>query len=506
MSRGRTQTAWASLDALITVGTLGDLSDGQLLDYFERSRGATGQEAFRILVERHGAMVLGVCRSLMRDPHEAEDAFQATFLVLVRRSGSIRGRETIAPWLYGVASRVARRAKIRWARRRRREVATDVNIASPGGPAAESSGSEQPLYEEIRQLPESLRVPLILCCLEGQSYDLAARRLGVRESTLRGRLHRARQRLEVRLKRRGLLAPLAARLAEPGGLVLPALPTSLIVSTTEFATRWLTVSGLLAGARIVPESIAALARGALHAMVFQTAKVCGLATMLCVGLVGTLVVAQQEKSPKLEPPSYYPPPGAPRRDMTTPEEVRRAKGEWQQALEEIKGRQREAEERRRRGIDERKRNEIEQLRRVGAEQQRQRILDMLDVEVKLDLPRDATLGAFLKAVKSATSQAKPPGLPIYVDRTGLEKVAGKTLESPVDCLDIRSGKVGFLLRQALGQLHLSYVVRDGFVMISSREEIIEQRLDELDRKFDRILAALGRLESTKPERPSEGPR
>jgi RNA polymerase sigma factor (sigma-70 family) len=268
MDRGRTQTAWESLNTLLTAGTLGALSDSQLLDHFHRDHDATGQEAFRILVERHGAMVLGICRDLVRDPHEAEDAFQATFLVLVRRAASIRRRETIAPWLYGVAYRVARRARARSARRRKREVAIEVDLASPDRPAPELSGADQALQEEIRLLPASLRAPLILCCLEGQSYAQAARRLGMRESTLRGRLHRARRRLEARLRRRGLLALVAGRLADPGGLAPPPLPSSLIESTTQFAARWSSVSGLLAGAGTMPEPIADLARGAVHAMLF----------------------------------------------------------------------------------------------------------------------------------------------------------------------------------------------------------------------------------------------
>ena len=94
MEPGRTQAAWRALDTLLTVGTLGSMSDGQLLDCFRTNRDAGGQEAFRILVERHGPMVLGLCRSLVEDPHEAEDAFQATFLVLVRKAESIRKRET----------------------------------------------------------------------------------------------------------------------------------------------------------------------------------------------------------------------------------------------------------------------------------------------------------------------------------------------------------------------------------------------------------------------------
>ena len=175
MEQSRTQAAWSSLDTLLTAGTLGSLSDGQLLDHFRSGRDAAGQEAFRILVERHGVMVLALCRSLVRDPHEAEDAFQATFLVLVRRADSIRQRETIGPWLYGVTRRVARRVQIRSARRRKREVAADIDLPAGGGSQAEAPGTDQAVHEEIRRLPESLRAPLILCCLEGQSYDLAAR-------------------------------------------------------------------------------------------------------------------------------------------------------------------------------------------------------------------------------------------------------------------------------------------------------------------------------------------
>ena len=111
MEPSRTQSAWRTLDTLLTVGTLGAMTDGQLLDCFRRDRDTAGQEAFRILVDRHGPMVLSLCRNLVRDPHEAEDAFQATFLILVRKAESIRKRETIGPWLYGVACRVARRSQ-----------------------------------------------------------------------------------------------------------------------------------------------------------------------------------------------------------------------------------------------------------------------------------------------------------------------------------------------------------------------------------------------------------
>src|SRR5690242_17365247 len=153
MGHGQTQPARTTLDTLLTIGSLGACTDGQLLDHFRCSRNASGQEAFRILVERHGAMVLGVCRALVRDPHEAEDAFQATFLVLVRRCESIRNRESIAPWLYGVACRVARRAQSRSARRRKREIAADVDPPARAGSDLESSATDQALQEEIRRLP-----------------------------------------------------------------------------------------------------------------------------------------------------------------------------------------------------------------------------------------------------------------------------------------------------------------------------------------------------------------
>ena len=108
-----------SLVALFDSGSLGTQSDRDLLECFQTDPGAIGQEAFRILVERHGPMVLGLCRSVVRDQHEAEDAFQATFLVLVRKAASIERRDTLGPWLHGVAAKVARRARNRLNDRRK---------------------------------------------------------------------------------------------------------------------------------------------------------------------------------------------------------------------------------------------------------------------------------------------------------------------------------------------------------------------------------------------------
>ncbi len=198
MAARRAHAIGRSLDTLFRVGTLGSLSDGELLECLTSSSDA--EEAFRAIVERHAPMVLGLCRSLVKDAHEAEDAFQATFMVLVRKAGSIRRRDTIGPWLYGVAGRIARKARARSARRGRIERPLSEELPARDDPAADCATTLNTLHEEIARLPEPLRVPLVLCCLEGMCYDTAARSLGVTEPTLRGRLHRARKRLAVQLR------------------------------------------------------------------------------------------------------------------------------------------------------------------------------------------------------------------------------------------------------------------------------------------------------------------
>jgi RNA polymerase sigma factor (sigma-70 family) len=273
------------------------MTDGELLDHFQTHRDASGQDAFRILVERHGPMVLGLCRSLLRDPHGAEDAFQATFLVLLRKAESIRKRETLGTWFSGVTYRVARRARVQSVRRRRHEVAALIELAGPPGADLDSTSTEAAIQEEIARLPQSFRAPVVLCCLEGLSYELAARRLGVSKPTLRGRLHRTRKRLAARLRGRGILVPVVARMTEPATLTVPPRLASLVESTVQLASRWSSVSGLLVGASVVPKSIAALARGVIHAMIFQTVRSSGIAVLLAAGVLGTAVVAQPGRNP-----------------------------------------------------------------------------------------------------------------------------------------------------------------------------------------------------------------
>jgi RNA polymerase sigma factor (sigma-70 family) len=460
MEPARAQSVWQTLDTLLTVGTLGAMTDGQLLDCFWSSREAAGQEAFRILVDRHGPMVLGLCRSLIRDPHEAEDAFQATFLVLVSKADSIRRRETIGPWLYGVACRVARRARNRSNRRRRREVPVIADIPIPDDPAAEARGTELAVQEEIARLPESFRAPILLCCLQGLSYDLAACRLGVSEPTFRGRLHRARKQLASRLRRRGILAPVIARVLEPTGIPLPAISSSLIESTVQFATRWSAVRGLLVGATAVPESIAALAQGVIQAMLLQSVKLFGIAAILTVGVVGTVVIAQQEKDTAAKPAA---PPVAAKDKPSSNSEPR----------------------------DRPSPQELKEKTRV--------IEQILDQPIDLGLEGDVKLDQLLKRIKEVTTRHPYKGIPIYVAPWGLQE-ADVSMETQV-VVPSKFAPGMTTLRQVLfGALHpwkLSYVVKDGFLMIDSRAAITEMRVAEVERKLDRVLDVLERLEKSK---------
>ena len=183
MEQSRTQAAWSSLDTLLTAGALGSLSDGQLLDPSVRPRrGGPGSVPHPGQAPRGDGP--GILPEPGKGPHEAEDAFQATFLVLVRRADSIRQRETIAPWLYGVTPRVARHVRIRSARRRNGK-SRRISTCRPGRRRPRPRAQTRPSTKRSVACP-SRSAPLILCCLEGQSYDLAAR-LGLREPTLRGR-------------------------------------------------------------------------------------------------------------------------------------------------------------------------------------------------------------------------------------------------------------------------------------------------------------------------------
>ncbi len=242
MVQARTTSVVRQLGTLFEGGSAAGLSDRQLIERFVSGGDSPAAEAaFAALVARHGPMVLGVCQQLLGDRHEAEDAFQAVFLVLARRARSVRDPDLLSHWLYGVALRTARKARSRLSRLRRGEEDRAVNRPEAcSAVAADQALIEreraEALHAEIDRLPASSRLPVVLCYLEGLSLAEAAGRLRCPAGTVHSRLARAREKLRRGLIRRGvaisttaLTAALAPRSASA------SIPPLLCDSTTRAA-------------------------------------------------------------------------------------------------------------------------------------------------------------------------------------------------------------------------------------------------------------------------------
>jgi RNA polymerase sigma factor (sigma-70 family) len=277
------------VDRLWEVGTTSGQSEAVLLDRFARR----GDElAFEAIVARHGPMVWAVCRRSARDPNDADDAFQATFLILARSARSIRNRERLGPWLHGVAYRVAIRA------RARQEVTKcglkGLRLVGPDSPSLEAEARERAhlLHEEIERLPGKYRDPIILCHLQGCSHEEAAERLGWPVGTVRGRLARGRDQLRDRLQRRGI-----ASIALVGDVTTPlALPETLVGPTVSAAIGF--AAGCLKAGFASARAVGWAERG-LIAMRLGTLKAPGLATLAVFVIgVGGFALARQEGTEK----------------------------------------------------------------------------------------------------------------------------------------------------------------------------------------------------------------
>jgi RNA polymerase sigma factor (sigma-70 family) len=257
---------------------LAELSDGQLLARFVALRDELAEFAFTALVRRHGPMVFRVCEQVVGDRHTAEDAFQATFLILARRAGSIHQPDLLSQWLHGVALRTAREARMQAHRRRERESSgiegTGVEpIDRTGRPDVRVICREEfeALHEEVSRLPDRYRIPVILCDLEGLTYKDAARRLGCPVGTIGVRLRRARERLRLRMTRRGL-APTAGVLASLLGAEVASLQVSsaLVDSTVSAAMGF--VLSKAAATNLASTSVIALTETVLRTMVSSRLK------------------------------------------------------------------------------------------------------------------------------------------------------------------------------------------------------------------------------------------
>jgi RNA polymerase sigma factor (sigma-70 family) len=278
------------LETLFKTGAMGELTDRQLLERFTACDQETADVAFSVLIKRHGPMVFETCRAILRDEHESEDAVQATFLVLARKARGLWVRNSLGPWLFEVARRVAAAARIATIRRRAHErkaaecaeqITFDANRDDLG----------TLVWEEVGRLPKKYRTVVVLCDLERLTQAQAAHQLGWPPGTVRSRLARARDRLRVRLTRRGLgpgaSSPGAWSADKPASTLLPAL---LEEATVLAALR---IAGGRGLAQRADSSAVALMEGLLRTMFWNKLKL--IATVMLTGsmITGTVLLGHR---------------------------------------------------------------------------------------------------------------------------------------------------------------------------------------------------------------------
>jgi HlyD family secretion protein len=307
MAAGTSVAILRDIQTLFDSGTANGLSDRQLLERFASRGGASAEAAFELLVLRHGPMVLRVCRNVLGDSSDAQDAFQATFLVLVRRRGSIGGMESLGGWLYGVACRVAARARVESARRRAVEQRASLRIVE----AVDSSEPDRldiaalgpVIQEEVRRLPEKYRAVVALCYWQGLTHEQAAVQLGCPLGTVRSRMARARDLLRRRLTHRGL-APLAGVVAttldsadaSARAFVRFSVPHELVHSTIRAASQ---VATGQATAQVVSGLVSSLVQRVLWSMTMSkiSSVVVGVALVGLMSYGARLAVSQSQVAP-----------------------------------------------------------------------------------------------------------------------------------------------------------------------------------------------------------------
>lgn len=285
----------------------GDLVDKILLERFATRRDG---EAFAALVQRHGPLVEGVCRRMLRNDQDVEDAFQATFLVLVDKAAWIRRPELLGPWLYGVAVRISLKASASRAKRCVLE-RQGQEWSEPQAPVKEPTDDLWPvLDEELQRLPEKYRLPVVLCHLKGHSTEETARLLRCPRGTILSRLARARERLRARLTRRGLTltaGSLTALLTEqPAQATISA---ALVHATVRMA---LVSTPNIGGTEGVPQPIFSLAKGVSRTMFLSKLRIAlvllvsGSVLALGAGMVTFRLLAGEPAEEKTEPPAKAP--------------------------------------------------------------------------------------------------------------------------------------------------------------------------------------------------------
>jgi RNA polymerase sigma factor (sigma-70 family) len=516
------------LERLFRQGTTTGLTEGELIERFVRAR---DESAFEALMARHGPMVLGVCRQMLRNSHDVDDAFQATFLVLVRKAGTLRRCDLLGNWLYGVAHRVASRSRSLSARRLAQVPHGQETIDTLD--AHEKSRRFEPttpipeprpwLHEELGRLPEKYRIPVVLCYFEGLTHDEAARRLGCPLGTVKGRLTRARALLSRRLTHRGVTLSATALAAElAASATQAAVPDSLAYVTLKAAQAVARAAdGVLADTCTVSLPALTLAEGVSHAMNMTQVRAVALPLLVLgtvtAGVVGATFYAQQDSqanppvpvaSVPAEPPARIGAQVAPAKakdyakSAASPTALRKGAASPSQknrdnlaaSASPLPSEPAGAAEGMMGGgfpgpaqgaFDAGDKTEFENrmdIAQLGAalaasdkNPKNQALRQRLQEPIAMSFSDSTPLQDVIKYLKSASAKTGQSPVPIYVDPVGLQE-AEQTPSSPIT-LDLEGVPLSTSLRLLLKQLGLAYCIRDGVVIISSfqgiREELAE---------------------------------
>ena len=440
--------------------TVSGLSEWQLLERYLEQR---DEVAFEALVSRHGPMVLGVCRRMLGDSADVDDAFQATFLVLVRRARQLGPRDAIGPWLYGVAARVALRARCQAAQHRRHEpIALEFPAVAALDPRVDPELGEV-LDQELSRLPSKYRSPLVLCYLEGRTHEEAARDLNWPVGTVKGRLARARDLLRSRLTRRGL-APTAGALAS---CLAPPATAALGRPLIERTVR--SSFNLAAGQsvnQVVSVSITSLVEGVLAAMILSKLKWAALAAIVTgVAFTSAGVMARQDTKPKADATTSND-------TVTKPYSKELTKSTGTDPINRPPSAEGKSPTTTRRSVSVTRDVPLEagvggDNEARGKDPRSLKIIAKLEEPISMSFASETPLDDVLKYIKQATTTPTFSGIPIYVDPVGLQE-AERSLNSTVQ-LDLEGIPLRRTLQLMLTQLGLAYFVEDGLLVITSED-------------------------------------
>ncbi len=490
----------------------GSVTGSSEADLVSRVANDRDDAAFEAIVTRYGPMVHGVCRQLLRDPNDADDAFQATFLVLMRKARSLEHCELLGNWLYGVAYRVAKRNRVQSAKRNDRlaEFQRAAAVAPDESARAnlvdfETSWS---LHQEVNRLPEKYRVPVILCYFEGLTHDQAAAQLGLPLGTLKGRLTRARALLQRRLGGRGIDPSALALATDALSLSCKAAVPPVLENLTLNSARAVSLHG-------ISTSIATLVRGVSQAMTIDHIRTFVVPLFLAAATAtGVVVGAAQIKGGSVDDAAIPQDPttkaSAPAEPSTADSTKTKTTAVMKKAVRRPNNQNADAQpaaggfgggggmgammggmsggvggmgggmggmggmggaggqmsyDNRMRAL---RRNIALTAAELAAKEtnlKSKAIHKMLEETIPFSFANPTPLDDLLKYVKQATAGEKSQGIPIYVDPKGLEEEQA-TLTSTVT-IDVEGVPLKTTLRLALKQLNLAYCVNDGLLIISS---------------------------------------